>query len=268
LKLLSLDIETTPALSWHYSMFNVNFGLSQVERKPEMLMWASHWYGEPLSTTKAYWAEDPESLETLWHQLDEATHVMGYNSDRFDLPWINAEFKRLGVMDGKPYSPVKKIDLMKQVKRNFRNLSNKLAYTSTHLLGLEGKKDESALALWLEIYRSEDVAKEFRNLGETVAAERFEKKALAAKKRMERYCIQDVKLLPKMYKELLPWMTGINAGLYTGDLAACPNCGAGKLQKRGYAYTAASAYQRYQCTSCGTWSRGTKSVDVSLLRNI
>ena len=250
MKILSLDIETTPALSWHYGLFQQNIGIAQVERKPEMLMWATHWYGEPLSSTKAYWADQAGDLEKLWHQLDEATHVMGYNSDRFDLLWINAEFKRLNVMGGKPYSPVQKIDLMKHIKRNFRNLSNKLAFTSTHLLGLEGKKDESALALWLEIYRGD------------------EKKVAAAKKRMERYCIQDTKLMPKMYRELLPWLTGINANVYSGDLDSCPNCG-GKVQRRGYAFSGGSKKQRYQCQNekCGAWSQSNRSEELSRVRN-
>jgi uncharacterized protein YprB with RNaseH-like and TPR domain len=255
MRLLSLDIETSPALSWHYGMFNQNFGLKQVERKPEMLMWASHWYGEPLATTKASWADEPGAYEDLWDRLDQATHVMGYNSNRFDLPWINAEFKRLGVRGGKPYSPVVKVDLMLQIRKNFRNLSNKLQFTSTHLLGFEGKKDENALDLWLEMYRAEV-------RGDDRARQR-------ARDRMERYCIQDVRLLPKMYKDLLPWLTGINANLYTDDMDGCPNCpaGPGALERRGYAYTGAGRKQRYRCRKCGTWSKAARGGEFSAVRN-
>lgn len=249
MRLLSLDIETTPALMWGYGMFNQNFGLPQVERKPEMLMWASHWYGDPLSTTKAGWAEHSGDLEELWDRLDEATHVMGYNSNRFDLPWINAEFKRLGVRGGRPYSPVKKIDLMLQIRKNFRNLSNKLQFTSTHLLGFEGKKDENALSLWLEIHRGD------------------ERQAEAARRRMERYCIQDVRLLPKMYKDLLPWLTGIGANVYNDDLTGCPNCGSDKLQRRGYATTAIGRRQRFLCTKCNTWSQSARGGEFTDVRN-
>src|SRR5690606_9295050 len=76
-----------------------------------------------------------------------------------------------------------------------------------------GKKDENALDLWLEMYRAEV-------RGDDRARQR-------ARDRMERYCIQDVRLLPKMYKDLLPWLTGINANLYTDDMDGCPNCPAG-----------------------------------------
>lgn len=266
MRLLSLDIETTPALSWHYGMFNQNFGLAQVERKPEMLMWASHWYGEPLSTTKASWADQSGALEDLWNRLDEATHVMGYNSNRFDIPWINAEFKRLGVHGGKPYSPVKKIDLMVQIKRNFRNLSNKLQFTSTHLLGFEGKKDENALSLWLEMYRAKSAMDTLLPGLDTHA--KATRAYGSARSRMERYCVQDVRLLPKMYKDMLPWLTGINANLYNGILDGCPNCeDGGKLQRRGYATSNAGNYQRYQCTKCGTWSKGNRSLEMSTVRN-
>src|SRR5690606_16944066 len=149
MKLLFIDIETTPALSWHYGLWNQNLGISQIERPPEIIGWASRWYGEGPSTCEWYGAEDMASFEVLWRQLDEATHVGHFNGKTFDMPWINHEFFKKGVFDRKPPSPYKQIDLMKQIRRNFRSISNKLAFLSTDLFGLEGKIDESALALWI-----------------------------------------------------------------------------------------------------------------------
>ena len=81
-----------------------------------------------------------------------------------------------------------------------------------------------------------------------------------ARAEMERYCKQDVNLLPKMYKDLLPWLSGINANLYTADqhTDACPNCGSTKLQWRGWAHTAVSSYARFQCQKCGKWGRSNR----------
>lgn len=251
-KILALDIETTPALLWGYGLFNQNFGIHQIERPPEMIGWATRWDDQPASSCA--W-EDPtrDGLEKLWHQLDEATHVLHFNGKTFDMPWINHEFVKHGIMGGKPPSPYKQIDLMKQIRGQVRSISNKLAFLSTDLLGFEGKIEANALTLWLEMYRAEQ-------RGDTAAY-------LKARGKMIRYCKQDVNLLPKMKRKYLPWMTGINANLYSGNLDGCPNCGGSRLERRGYAHTAAGAYQRYRCNTCGTWSRGNRSLEMTTTRN-
>ena len=48
-------------------------------------------------------------------------------------------------------------------------------------------------------------------------------------------------------------------------LLRCPRCANATLQKRGFHMTKVSRFQRYQCQTCGTWSRGGKrdlGVDV------
>jgi transposase-like protein len=45
-------------------------------------------------------------------------------------------------------------------------------------------------------------------------------------------------------------------GLYDEPgIPVCPQCGSNKLQRRGEAVSVMNKYQRYQCKSCGTWSR-------------
>lgn len=256
-RILTIDIETSPALSWHYGMFNQNFSLEMVERKPGIVGWASRWKNEPAKTCT--WYDGPAlsgytyDLKILHDQLDEATHVLHFNGQRFDMPWINHEFVKYGIYGGRPPSPYKQIDLMKQIKRDVRSLSNKLQFLSTDLFALEGKIGASALTLWLKMYH----AWEAKDLAT------YEK----AHAEMVRYCKQDVNLLPKMMDKYLPWMTGINANLYNGELDSCPNCGGTKLHRRGYAPTTAGNYQRYQCQTCGTWSRGNKSLEFTTVRN-
>jgi DNA-directed RNA polymerase subunit RPC12/RpoP len=82
----------------------------------------------------------------------------------------------------------------------------------------------------------------------------------AAWSRMEKYNIQDVILLEKLYYKLLPWIKSLpNRNLETDD-HVCPSCGSKHLQKRGVNKTITAEYQRYQCKGCGSWSQGTTAI--------
>ena len=73
---------------------------------------------------------------------------------------------------------------------------------------------------------------------------------------MAKYNIQDVYITEKLYYFLLPWIKNHpNVGVYKGIGEVCPTCGGIHLQKRGFTYTGACKYQRYQCQGCKTWSR-------------
>lgn len=257
MRILMIDIETSPALKWGYGMFNQNYSLEQVERKPGIIGWATRWKDEPKRTCTWYDGPEPtgqrDHLDLLWKQLDEATHVLHFNGERFDTPWVNHEFIKYGVEKGRPPSPYKQIDLMKQVKRQVRSLSNKLQFLSTDLFALEGKIGASALTLWLKMYRA----------WEAVDPVAYEK----ARAEMARYCRQDVNLLAPMMDKYLPWMTGIGANLYNGNLDGCPNCGGTRLQRRGFYASGAGNYQRYRCMTCGTWSKSNRSLEMSTVRN-
>jgi hypothetical protein len=81
----------------------------------------------------------------------------------------------------------------------------------------------------------------------------------AAWKVMEKYNKQDVLLLEKVYDRLLPWIKSHpNHNLFSGH--GCPNCGSGRLQKRGFTYTTTGTFQRFQCTDCGSWSKSSKAI--------
>lgn len=242
-RILALDIETAPANVWTYSLFKPLIGVNQVEKPPEILGWATRWVGKNANTCKYRWADEPGAFEELWDQLDEATHVLHFNGKTFDIPWINHEVKKQNINGGRPPSPYKQIDLMQQVRSNMRSLSNKLQFLSTDLFGLEGKIEESALSLFLQMHRGD------------------EKQVASARKRMERYCRQDVNLLPTMFEEVRPWLKNLALNLHAGVEDACPNCAGTNLERRGVAFTAQSAFQRFVCRDCGKWSRGTKRVD-------
>jgi len=250
MRVLVVDVETAPAGAWVYSLWNQNIGLKQVHTKPYMLSWASRWLDEPASECLYEWAGDEGAYERLWDRLDKATHVLHFNGKSFDEKWVNHELIKLRVRGRKPYSPVVTIDLLTQSKRIQRSLSNKLQFLSTDLLGLEGKIEANALDLFIQMQSDDPKVVE------------------RARARMERYCKQDVNLLPKYYREILPWLKGISANLYNPepDGQGCLNYDREKLVRRGLAYTTQGAYQRFRCSVCGTWSRATKrSTGVSVV---
>ena len=251
-RILAVDVESSPAKLWGYGLFNQNFALKQIIEPGRIISWGWRWTDEGPSKCVYRWADDDGAWEELWDKLDEATHIVTYNGKRFDQPYINAESKRLGVRGGKPYSPFKHIDLYQEAKRNFRTLSGKLQYVSTDLLGFEGKLEANALDLWLEMQSGDP--------------NRIER----ARRKFERYCKQDVNLLPKMLDEMRPWIRGLNLNLYRNDTTeeVCPNCESSHFQRRGYAYTTTSRYPRMRCNDCGTWFRGRHSDGVTATRNV
>src|SRR5690606_24392461 len=153
----------------------------------------------------------------------------------FDIPNLNKEFVRAGMA---PPAPFQQLDLLSTVRRRFRFASTKLEHVVSEL-GIGHKIKHEGHALW-------------------AACMAGDRKAWA---RMRRYNKQDVVLLEQLHERLLPWLTGApNARLVDADGAeeTCPTCGSRDLRKEGHAYTQLGRYQRYQCRSCGAWSRASR----------
>ena len=155
-----------------------------------------------------------------------------------DLPILNKEFLLHSL---NPPSPAKKIDLLRTVRSNFRFTSNKLDYVSQQL-GLGKKVEHEGFELWLKCMDKDS----------------------AAWSRMEKYNIQDVILLEKLYYKLLPWIKSLPNHNLESDSHVCPSCGSKHLQKRGTNQTITATYQRYQCKGCGSWSQGTKAIKTGV----
>jgi DNA polymerase elongation subunit (family B) len=232
MRVLLIDIETSPNLGYVWSLWQQNVGLSQLVETTEMMCFAAKWLGEP---NTMFYSEYGNSQGTMVRAarslLDAADVVMHYNGASFDVPHLNREFVTAGL---NPPSPFKQIDLLRAVRKNFRFPSNKLQYVST-ALGLEGKAEHEGFDLW--------------------------KKCMAddpdAWARMERYNRQDVTLLEELYEKLLPWVPSLpNRHLY-GD-SGCPACGSDAIERNGYAYTGVSKFPQYRCGACGTYFRSNR----------
>src|SRR5690606_19087719 len=89
--------------------------------------------------------DSPELMLAGLHTLlDEADVVVGWNSDGFDLKWIEGEFQLAGLL---PPAPYLKLDLMKHFRRHSRLISKKSDYVSDRLLS-DNKVHHDGFEMW------------------------------------------------------------------------------------------------------------------------
>jgi hypothetical protein len=141
-----------------------------------------------------------------------------------------------------PPSPWRDVDLYRTVKK-FNWPSRKLAFVCQQL-GLDLKTDPGGFSTWTDILTGEGKARD------------------SARKRMEKYCANDVRITGQLFERLRPWIDGLNVPLYddeSEDLLACNRCGSEDVVRRGFAYTTTARYQRFRCGGCGGWLRSRKS---------
>lgn len=232
MKLLTIDIETSPYLSWHWGLYNQNFQPVQIVKKPEILCFAAKF----LDDKHTYYASihdlgRTEMLKLAHELLSQADVVLHYNGERFDIRRLNTEFLRLGLFEP---APSQHIDLLKVVRKRFDLPYNRLDEVLKEL-GLGGKIKHEGWPLWFKFMEGDEKAYQT----------------------MKRYNIADVTKLEKAYKKIRGWIKAHpNASLFDGN--GCPNCGSAKLQRRGFRTTVTGAYQRYFCSNCGAWPSDTK----------
>jgi len=230
MKILLLDIETSPNLATVWNIFKQYVGVHNLLESSYTLCWSARWLGEDVTYFDSIHRSSRKSMIKRIHKLlDEADAVVHYNGTKFDIPTLNKEFLLHGLT---PPSPYKQIDLLKTVRKQFRFPSNKLDYVAKQLK-LPYQKKEVDHQLWLDCMNKDHEAWE----------------------KMEDYNIGDIEVLEALYYKLRPWITGhANLSVYNETLC-CPTCGSHSHQKRGYAYTANRKYQRRRCKDCGTWFR-------------
>lgn len=234
MRILLLDIETSPNTAHVWGLFKQNISLNQLLDSSYVLCWAAKWYGEETVFFDSVYNSHPKLMLGRIHKLlEEADAVVHYNGTRFDIPTLNKEFL-LNNMN--PPAPYKQMDLLKVARNQFKFPSNKLDYVA-QALKVGSKHKHLGHELWIRCMNKDSEAWEI----------------------MEKYNKQDVLLLEKVYVRLLPWIKShANHSLYDHSLV-CPNCGGSNYQSRGYAYTQTAQYKRLQCTDCGSWFRTGKS---------
>jgi uncharacterized protein YprB with RNaseH-like and TPR domain len=183
LKILLLDIETTPLQVYTWGLWDQNIGINQIIKSTEMLCFGAKWLGQKSVTFKSVHHDGKKGmLEELHKLMEEADVLVGWNSAAFDHKHINREFLENKMA---PPAPTKDLDLMTIVKANFQFPSNKLDYVAQKL-GVGSKVKHSGFELWIKCMDGDD----------------------KAWREMKKYQIQDVQLLDSLYDILLPWFPG------------------------------------------------------------
>jgi hypothetical protein len=242
-RILEIDIETSPNLAHVWDLWQQNVALNQLLQSTEMLCFAAKWYRErPVMFFSGHRDSKATMIESAHKLLDQADAVIHYNGRRFDVPHLNREFVEVGM---RPPSPFAQIDLYQVVKRRFKFPSNKLDYVS-RTLGLKGKVKHEGHELWVKCMAGD--ARAWKN--------------------MERYNKQDVLLLEELYDVLLPWIPSHPSRVVVDGVEGCPACGSTQLTRQGFAYTGVSKYQRFRCSDCGKWSRGSKRIAAADIREV
>ena len=244
MKILLLDIETSPLTAYTWGLWNQNIPIKAIVDSGSVLCWSSKWLGESKIMFQSIYKSGKDKMLSNIHQLlDEADCVVHYNGSRFDIPTLNKEFIEANMPPPAPYSQV---DLLKVARKQFRFPSNKLDYVGK-ALNVGGKLEHEGYDLWIKCMANDK----------------------AAWKRMEEYNKQDVLLLEKVYNRMLPWIEGHpNHGIIDNKAYCCPKCGHDTVIRRGFSYTLSGKYQRYQCKGCGAWSasRYSEKVDKDILK--
>lgn len=230
-KILYFDIETTD--------LSAGFG--------EMLMMGYRWHSESATKIIALYdfpdwdvppveQRDKPLVEAVSDIIAKADVLVGHYSTGFDHRFIQTRC----IFHGLPPIPdTTHIDTWKIAKYQLRLHSNRLK-TLAEALSCKQRKNSLPLYIW----------------------RRSKAHDLDALKKMADYCKQDVRTQYDVTQKLLPIAKGLpNWNLLSGDMKyRCPACGSSKIAKRGLRYTKVHAYQRFQCTNCGHWSRGRKTV--------
>lgn len=242
MKILLLDIETSPHSVYAWGLFKQNISLSQVKDTSRVLCSAYKWLGERKTNFTSEWTDGVDGmLEKMYNVIEEADAIVTYNGNRFDLPTLNKEFLLTGY---RPPAPYKSVDLYRTVKNKFRFASNKLDHVAQQL-GLGSKTDHYGFQMWLDVMDGNK----------------------KAQKLMETYNKQDVVLLEKVYDIVLPWIANHPNRSHHNGSAVCPNCGSKHLQHRGFTITAVGRQQRFQCQDCGKWSKASESCEKTPKEN-
>ena|SRR3990167_2066362 len=175
---------------------------------------------------------DKQLVKAAAEILNGADIICGHYIVGFDVPYIQTRLMYHGL---RPMAPVAYIDTWRICKYKLKLNSNRLD-TISKFLNVKYEKTAIDFRHWI--------------------------KAMAGNKSSLRYIVQhnryDVLVLEEVYNRIrVLCPTHPNMNILSAHEKACPTCGVdNNLKKRGFNIAKTTKSQRYQCTSCGAWSRG------------
>jgi hypothetical protein len=233
-RILLIDIETSPIVSYTWGLWDQNVGLNQIKEDWYILSWGAKWlHDKNIMYQDLRCSKTPENdsplLKSMWKLLDKADIVITQNGKKFDIKKLNARF----IINGfQPPSSFKQIDTLEIAKKHFAFTSNKLEYMADKINTKYKKlKHEqfSGFEMWKECLKGN----------------------MKAWKAMEKYNKYDVLSLEELYNKMIVWDKGVNLNHYYDYPTQICSCGSTEQIKKGFEYSAVSKFQRYKCTNCG-----------------
>lgn len=245
-KILHLDIETAPIVSYHWGLWQQNISLNQIIHEWSILSFTGWWehdaergykrsdiiYMDCRDNEDVH--DDSALMAKLWELLNEADFVVAQNGVKFDMKKMKARFILLGFP---PFKPVKVIDTLLIAKRVFGFTSNKLEWMATYFSKVSKRKHGKfpGFELWVQCMAGNPEAWD----------------------EMELYNIDDVRSMREVWLELRPWAEQHPnlAAMWPDDELRCGRCGSDELTQDGYEHTNVGKYKSYCCDKCGGYSR-------------
>lgn len=237
-KILCLDIETTPILALVWGLWDQNVSLEQIVEDWSILSFCAKWVGsdeviyQDVRGQKNL-RDDKKLLKSLWKLMDEADIILHQNGTSFDVPKINARFILNGIT---PPSSFRNIDTLRIARKHFKFTSNKLAFLTQRLCTKHvksGHKKFPGISLWVECLKgNEDAFIE-----------------------MQEYNVLDVLSLEELYVDhLRKWDNTLNLNVYTDHEYHVCSCGSTQFTENGFTYSNLGKYKRFRCKKCGAYS--------------
>lgn len=245
LRVLILDIETSPMKAWVWRRWKENIYLDQTIQEWFMLSWSAKWLGDKeafgyvLTPDEVEREDDARILVELYDVLNEADIVVAHNGNKFDIPKINTRF----ILNNIPTpSPYKQIDTYYVAKKQFGFSSSSLDAIAT-FFGFPNK-DPHDFQLWKE------------------CMEGREESLL----RLLNYNKKDVEILEQVYLKMRPWIKNHpNVNVITNSpVPVCTHCGSKHITpvEEGSYNTQAYKYPVYRCQDCGAIFRSKDKVSL------
>jgi len=223
-KVLLFDIETAPNLAYVWGKYEQD--VIAFKEEWHLLSFAYKWLGESEihCVTMQGQKTDRQLAQKLRDLFDKADVVIAHNGDAFDIKKARARFAFHGL---KPPSTFATVDTLKITRKYFNLNSCKLNDLGLYFK-LGEKVKHTGFDLWLGCLQNR--ADSWRLL--------------------EKYNKQDVVLLEKVYKKLLPWMERHPNMALLSDRKGCPKCGSVKVVKDGVRANSMALQQQWKCRSC------------------
>jgi uncharacterized protein YprB with RNaseH-like and TPR domain len=242
LKVLILDIENAPLMSYHWGVWKQNIGAPmRVEgNRSYMMSIAMKWLdSDEIHYFESRTEDDSELLKNTLKFLDEADIVVAHNGKGFDMKKINA-YAIINNLN--PPSPYRQIDTLIEARKAFLFERNTLAHLAD-ILSCSPKLTHAkfqGFELWKECMKGNEEAWQ----------------------EMRTYNIQDIKTLEEVYLKMRPYIKS-HPNVVTASGSSnprCTACGSHKLKPNGFSVTNVSKFERFVCEKCGSFSRGRKNL--------